>query len=183
MNKIESHIHEWLHENHLKTYADKLIADYYRFSEVGLADNSFETEFTSGSEAKRSQRIWEVELACFLMDHGYELESEDFGPDLKATIGDQTVWFEAVSPEPEGIPEEFLNPAQGTNNFFVGDYPANEILLRVQWGIYQKYKKLITYLKKGIVDPIDGYIIAIDLSQLMAFSVGISGQPIALEVY
>lgn len=182
MSKVESFIQQRLsHNTYEKAVAKRIINNYHRFIESKLDDTIFANEIASGDNAKWHQRLWEVELACHLMDKGFILESEDYGPDLRTEIENQRIWIEAVSPKPIDIPDDYLKSQGKDGEPYIITYPANEVLLRVCWGIFQKYKKYKKYREKGLIRPEDGYIIAVDTSQLGAITVGISGLPLAVE--
>jgi len=69
------------------------------------------------------------------------------------------------------------------NDFKVGDFPHNEILLRWTAAFKEKWEKLGKYRAAGIVGEKDAYVIAINGCQLGALPLhhGISRYPFAVE--
>jgi hypothetical protein len=74
----------------------------------GLANPHFVTEFTNGDRRRFFQRLWEMLLGAYFGAQGFHLTSPDHGPDLRFEIGGLTIWVEAISPEPKGLPEHWM---------------------------------------------------------------------------
>ena len=104
------------------------------------------------------------------------------GPDFRFEHNGLTVWVEAVSPEPEGVPDHWLEHPK-PNEFKVGDVPHLEVLLRWTAAIKAKWDKLNAYIADGIVRANDAYVIAVNGCQLGAFALqhGASRYPYAVE--
>lgn len=105
-------------------------------------------------------------LAEWLWNDGFRLISRDEGPDFHAEKNGEFFWIELITPEPNGIPAEFLQfPHEGVYTF-----PAQQILLRWTAAIAEKAGKLIGsprggnkgYFHKGLVQPTDRYVIAVN---------------------
>jgi hypothetical protein len=65
---------------------------------------------------------------------------------------------EAVSPEPKGVPDDWMeHPKPG--EFKVGDVPHTEVLLRWTAALKEKWDKLNIYREKAIVGENDAYVI------------------------
>jgi type I restriction enzyme S subunit len=121
-------------------------------------------------------------LARHLDAQGFAISTAPEGPDFRFESGGRTYWIEAVSPEPMGIPEDYLEwPKPG--EFKVGDVPHEEVRRRWISAIKAKADKLQSYLSRGLVGNDDAYIIAVNGCQLGAFPIhhGISGLPYAVE--
>jgi hypothetical protein len=139
-------------------------------------------ELTSGKKAAVFQRAWEMMLARHLDAQGYRLTTAAKGPDFRFEHNGLTVWVEAVSPEPEGVPDHWLEHPK-PNEFKVGDVPHLEVLLRWTAAIKAKWDKLNAYIADGIVRANDAYVIAVNGCQLGAFALqhGASRYPYAVE--
>lgn len=159
-------------------YRRYLLDIWQNYLEQNLPSDHFVKELTSGNRARLFQRAWEMMLARHLAALGYRLTSPAHGPDFKFDCDGRTVWVEAVSPEPKGLPESWL---QGTEN--VIPFPHNEILLRWTAAIKEKWCKLKKYQKAGIVRDADAYVIAVNGCQLgpQSLNHGISRLPFAVE--
>jgi type I restriction enzyme S subunit len=146
---------------------------------LGLPNSDFLAEFTNGKQPSLFQRMWEMQLARHLDGLGHKVACPNGGPDFRFTLNGVTVWVEAVSPEPKGLPADWLDP----NFQGAGDFPHEAILLRWTTAIDAKWKKLAEYRAKGIVSPKDAFIIAVSGSQLGLMSIdrGISQMPFGVE--
>src|SRR5262249_43760251 len=113
---------------------------------------------------------------------GHRLTSVKKGPDFRLEHNGLTVWVEAISPEPRGIPNDWLEPLK-PDEFRVGDVPHTEVLLRWTAAIKEKWEKLNGYIAANIVRANDAYVIAINGCQLgrLPLQHGISGLPYAVE--
>jgi hypothetical protein len=89
------------------------------------------------------------------------------------------VWVEAVSPEPKGLPADWLD----LNFQGVKDFPHEAILLRWTTAIDAKWKKLAEYRSKGVISPKDAFVVAVSGNQLSLMSLdrGISQMPFGVE--
>lgn len=163
-------------------YKASLLALWQTYLALGLPTAHFVREFTSGKRAAIFQRAWEMMLARHLNAQGHRLTSPEHGPDFRFDYRGLTVWVEAVSPEPKGIPDDWMQ-APKANEFKVGTFPHNEILLRWTAAIKEKWEKLGKYRQAGIVRDPDAYVIAVNGCQLGALPLnhGISRFPFAVE--
>lgn len=163
-------------------YRGSLLALWEKYLTLGLPNQHFVSEFTSGKKAVVFQRSWEMMLARHLDACGHKLTTADEGPDFRFDHDGLTVWVEAVSPEPEGVPDHWLEKLK-PGEFKVGDVPHSEVLLRWTAALKAKWDKLNAYRKKEIVRENDAYVIAINGCQLGAFALnhGVSRLPYAVE--
>jgi hypothetical protein len=148
----------------------------------GLANPHFVKEFTNGDRRRFFQRLWEMLLAAHFSALGFHLTSPDHGPDFRFETGGLTIWVEAISPEPKGLPEHWMqDPAVGKVQ--AGSVPHDEILLRWTAAFKEKVEKLEMYLADGIVKRGEAYVIAIGGAQLGAMPLdhGISRLPYVVE--
>ena len=81
------------------------------YRDLGLPNNDFIAEFTNGKRASLAQRTWEMLLARHLHLEGHSLIPTNGGPDIKFEFDGNTVWVEAVAPEPKGLPADWLDPS------------------------------------------------------------------------
>jgi type I restriction enzyme S subunit len=163
-------------------YKASLLSRWQTYLALGLPNAHFVSEFTSGKTESVFQRAWEMMLALHLNAQGHQLTSPDHGPDFRFEHRGLTVWVEAVSPEPKGVPADWMEGPK-PNEFKVGTFPHNEILLRWTAALKEKWEKLGKYRKAGIVRDTDAYVIAINGCQLGALPMnhGISRFPFAVE--
>jgi len=158
-----------------------LVETYRRYREEGLADPHFDNELATGSEYVYRQRVGEMLLADALWNDGFKLSSADNGPDLFAEKNGESFWIELITPEPTGLPAEYLESLKPGSGVF--HYPAQELLLRWTAAIAEKSRKLLGsaergvkgYLEKGIVRPGDRYVIAVNDRLLSVWPDGMTG--------
>lgn len=123
------------------------------------ADTNFHREF----KKQFNQRVWEMHIGSVLLNRGYRFgKHTNAGPDFKIPYINKDVWIEAISIEKgEGkdkVPDIVYGRAM--------DVPEKEMLLRLTAGLREKYRKYLKYLKDGLVDQDDPFVIAIDRSPL-----------------
>lgn len=163
-------------------YQASVIALWKHHLALELPDNNFVVEFTSGKKERFFQRLWEMLLARHLYAQGHRLSSPAHGPDFRFVHEGRVVWVEAISPEPRGLPSDWMEPP-APNTTRVGTVPHDEIALRWTAAFKEKSDKLNDYRRKGIVGEGEAYVIAIYGGQLGALPIdhGISRYPLALE--
>lgn len=123
------------------------------------SDSNFPNEF----KKQFNQRSWELHIGGVLLNKGYSLgKHKDAGPDFKVSHDNHTIWIEAIAVEKgdgkDKVPEIEYGKAM--------DVPEKEMLLRLTAGLGEKYRKYLSYLKDGYVNPNDPFVIAIDRSPL-----------------
>lgn len=158
-----------------------LTKTYRRYCEEGLMDPHFDNELVTGSENVYQQRVGELLLAEALWKDGFKLSSADEGPDFFAEKNGESLWIELITPEPTGLPTEYLESRKPGSGAF--HYPAQEILLRWTAAIAEKARKLLGcaergvkgYLEKGIVKPGECYAIAVNDRLLSVWPDGMTG--------
>ena len=163
-------------------YKASLLALWETYLALKLPTEHFVTEFTSGKKSVVFQRAWEMMVARHLDALGYATTTAPHGPDFRFERGGRTYWVEAVSPEPMGVPGDYLEgPKPG--EFKVGDVPHEEVRRRWIAAIKAKADKLAGYRAKGIVRDEDAYVIAVNGCQLGALPIhhGVSQLPYAVE--
>ena len=110
-------------------------------------------------------------------------KSGERGPDFGIVYKGQTIWVEAVTPSPEGIPSNYLEPPKKGEVEFkpvLDEQP----LLRWTSVLRDKRKKLESDKKQGIIGDEDCTIIAVNSCRLHDWrpdDLGISRYPFAVE--
>src|ERR1700747_263978 len=146
-------------------YKAELLDLWMTYRDLGLPNSDFVAEFTSGKDPSLAQRGWGMQVARHLHEAGHPLTCLGKGPDLRFEHEGLVIWVEAVAPQPEGLPGDWLAP-----NWSGGkDFPHEKMLLRWTTALDAKWKKLIEYRNKGIVRPTDAYVIAVNGCQLSLF--------------
>ena len=180
----DEHVRAFLDERYASAphYKSCVLMAWEKFLSLDLASEHFVTELTSGSKAKLLQRVWEMMVARHLDGLGHKITTAAKGPDFKFEHEGRSYWVECVSPEPMGVPEDYLegpNPGE----FKVGDVPHEEVRRRWITAVDEKAKKLKKYRSDGIVGDQDGYVIAVNGCQLGALPIhhGLSQLPYAVE--
>jgi type I restriction enzyme S subunit len=163
-------------------YQAHVLELWERYCVLGLPNDDFVAEFTSGKKPSLFQRVWEMMVARHLDAQGHKLACLGRGRDFQFEHEGVTVWVEAIAPEPRGLPDDWITgPAPG--EFRVGTVPHDQVLLRWTAAFKEKWLKLQEYQKKGIVGSDDAYVIAISGVQLgrIPMDHGISRLPLAVE--
>lgn len=159
-----------------------------------LGDSNAEQNLVSDSHYRYWQQLSEVLLADQLMRSEICPIHKKEGPDFLIEHEGKRIWIEVITPEPTGIPDEWINNVFG-EAFSV---PHQEILLRWTSAIKEKTYKCLGdseknhssqggYLRKGVVGDDDAYVIAVNGRLLRRgpgiFSelLGISQFPYAVE--
>lgn len=158
-----------------------LTETYRRYCDHGLADREFARQLASANEYVYAQRVGELLLAETLWNDGFRLSSADEGPDFRAEKNGESLWIELITPEPTGLPEEYLKSREPGSGAF--HYPAQELLLRWTAAIAEKARKLLGcakqnvkgYLERGIVKPNERFVIAVNDRLLSVWPDGMTG--------
>jgi hypothetical protein len=159
------------------------------YERSGLADPHLVTEVTSCDDGKLCARVWEAMLYQHLSMLGFEFQKPDVtkrgnpGPDFCVLHKGQTIWIEAVTPAPEGIPRDWTSPPK-RSECEVRTKPYEQMLLRWTSVLKDKRDKLQSYVERNIVDSKDCTVIAINSCRLSDFAkddLGSSGFPFAVE--
>lgn len=162
---------------------DYLTDLYDRFYGLGLADRIFEEQLTSGNPSRYAQRMGELLLADLLWKGGFDLISNDEGPDFRATKNGYSTWIELQTPEPMGIPADYYNRS---GELTVRSEPFDAISLRWTSAMAEKKNTLDRYLESGVIKADEPYVIAINARLLNHFSMrglnGASGKPVPVEI-
>jgi hypothetical protein len=159
------------------------------FASSGLADSHFVDEVTSRDDGKFWTRVWEAMLyrqlsaLAFEFRKGSVTKSGQPGPDFCIVHEGQTIWVEAVTPAPENIPQDWLDPPK-RGECKARTKPHEQMLLRWTSVLKDKRDKLKCYVERNVIAPKDCTVIAVNscrLSNLALDYLGISGWPFAVE--
>lgn len=176
-------------DQHLATrFADEpVLRHYYHdlfavFLSSGLADPHITSEIISGGNGKFWSRMWEALLYRHLSSITPEVSSAAEGPDFHVTINGTPIYVEAITPEPIGLPPEWLAPVR-SGQTHVSTFPHVSMLLRWTAAIKEKRNCIAKYRRNGRVDQSVPTVIAVNSSQLSRFpdEFGITQWPFAVE--
>ena len=109
------------------------------------------------------QRYWEMYLVVALKDAGFTpIRLADEGPEFFIEIDGRRVWVEAIAPGgghgPDKVPEFPFGEAFNV--------PTEQVLLRYTNALAEKHAKYRRDVEKGIVEPDDGYVLAINCREI-----------------
>lgn len=139
----------------IRSYIESLWRIYKPFAD---------THFLRDAPKHFQERFWEMYLGNTLLANGYRLEPEsrEGGPDFSIIVNGVRIWIEATAPS-SGSGDDAVPPMQ----FGVAtEVPGDAIILRLRNAIFEKMRRWNQYVKKGIVEPRDGYIIAINSKRI-----------------
>ena len=147
----------------VKAHINEMWKFYYR---AGLSDPHFESQFPT----RLFHRWWELEVAWYLSNKGFTLESNSSGPDLVCTKNDITIYVEDVICEPGAPgspdrPNELIPnpPRSGKGSVTHVELPERERveLLRIRNSIESKVQQYHCRVEKNHIDPQVPYVIAL----------------------
>jgi hypothetical protein len=154
-----------------RIFIENLWAQYQPY----CPDKHFKSEFRK----QFHQRMWEMRLACALLDSGHRLKKpEDFGPNKGSgpdicIEGDVPIWVEAVAVEAGKSVDRVLSEEERRDSTmryerpelsWSGDPPSEEsIILRCTSAMRDKIKKIREYKQCGIIKGTDPVVIAINI--------------------
>lgn len=126
------------------------------------ADRDFKRKF----ELEFFPPFWEMDLACSLLDSGFELSEQysgNKGPDLCLFgTGANRIWVEAVCATIGNTLDKVAHVQPGHSQR-IG---SEKIILRLTSTIYDKHRKHRQYLEQGICNKNEPFIIAVNGSLL-----------------
>jgi len=138
-----------------RNYIERLWSQY-----KNKADPHFHDQFQR--RGNFHSRIWEMRLACILMDKFPKIRSDNEGPDICINLDGLVVHFEAIAP---ATTEELeRNHRQARKQSM--SIPEDETILRLTTSLCEKCRKYFCYLKNGLVGQSDAYVIAISAGNL-----------------
>jgi hypothetical protein len=170
----------------LRPHLDELLSAY---KSSGLASPHMVEEITSGDDGKLYARVWEAMLYRHLSSLQFEFlcndvsKSGETGPDFGILHQGETIWIEAVTPAPEGIPADYLEPPKKGEVEFK-PVPQEPRLLRWTSVLRDKREKLEFYRHQHIINDGDRTVIAVNSCRLQDYApndLGSSRWPFAVE--
>lgn len=163
--QVASHLRamwEWFHP-----YADPEFVTRLRQAVRGIKKHDTQGERRTQAYLLFHRCYWEMYVGSALLEQGVKLVPranwdkawKGAGPDLWAIIDGRNVWIECVAPGPGGGADAV--PELGDEHI-AHDVPVQQINLRLLSVFRDKRAKRDGYVKKGIVKPEDGFVIAIN---------------------
>jgi hypothetical protein len=131
-----------------KELIEYLWSKYYPFADPHFLPE-FKTEYYS--------RFWEMYLTVTLMDKGFQLSSMDSGPDIVIN-SEPPIYIEAVMPT-GGVSVDAVKKPEP---MVVVQVPEDKIILRFTHAIHEKHKQYKKWVKGGIVNNQNPFIIAVN---------------------
>jgi len=172
----------WPQAQRLTAYVRNLWTDYCQI-EVDDRDHVV-SQLINDDDEQFWQRLWELQLGSHLLRLGHKPCSPKTGPDFRFEVDGLTVWIEAISPGPRGIPAAWLQfPSGGRGTTY--DTPNSEMLLRWTSAFRNKRGKFESYTAQKITAPDEACVIAVNGGQLSGFwqiPHGVSQMPWCVEV-
>ncbi|MBS2031367.1 MAG: hypothetical protein JST54_25935 [Deltaproteobacteria bacterium] len=133
-----------------------------------------QAKFLSEARTTFNARVWEMYLACVLMDHGLQLtKPPSNGPDVLAdTAGGRRLWVEAVAPgtgkgdnKVQRIVGQ-VGKSRGGGTWQQYNLDHDKHMLRYLKALEDKLGQLRERLAAGVVQPDDCYVVAISGANL-----------------
>lgn len=126
------------------------------------ADRHFRTEIQSAFD----ERFWEMYLTCALLDLGLPVSCPKPGPDVLLSLGETTIWVEAICPtqgsdeNPDRVPDYNFGAPVATR------VPDDEVIMRLRHAIETKVRAFDKYTAQGIVSNDSAWIVAVNGCQI-----------------
>ncbi len=147
-------------------YADPTFVTKLREAVQRLRDNPTPGKGLTEAYYLFQRCYWEMYVGCAMLEQGVTLVPradwdkawEGAGPDLMAMIDARRAWIECVAPGPGDGPDAV--PELGDEP--INSVPVEQIKLRLLSVLRDKRAKIPVYVKKGIVKPQDGFVVAIN---------------------
>lgn len=126
------------------------------------ADKHFSKEIKS--DEKFQDRFWEMHLGNVLLEKGFNISSENEGPDFKIDLNGQIIWIEATTASngQKDKPDSLVSLKIGESKFISDE----KIALRLTSVIDEKSKKIKEYLEKNTINENEPIIIAINTAKI-----------------
>lgn len=157
------HVRDNKHWKYARVFTESLWSTYRPFADP---------HFLEDAKHQFLQRFWEMYLACALLERGVQLmRVGSEGPEFYFMCDGRRIWVEAIAPGPGDGPDRVIEPKSG-DRYTV---PEEKILLRFTNALVEKQQRYEVALRKGIVQPEDQMLLAIN-------SRGIPHAPYGAEV-
>ena len=135
----------------IKMHCEDLWADFRKY-----ADSHFVSEFCRHFH----QRWFEMYLAVSLLRRGFDVRSQDAGPDILLEVDGCRIWIEAVcaTAGEVGLPDSVPKVQKK-----VSTVPVRQYVLRILTSLQQKAMRFSDYIKGGMVCEHDTLAVAINI--------------------
>lgn len=105
------------------------------------------------------QRFWEMYLACTLLYRGFEIKRVgNEGPEFFFLCGERRIWVEAIAPGPG----DGLDRVHKSKLGEVDTVLDEKLIMRYTHALLEKHRRYEAALAKGIVQPDDQMLLAIN---------------------
>jgi len=115
-------------------------------------------------------RVWQMYLACVLLDHGHVLEASGAdAPDIKIRRPDGgVIWIEVTTSEAGEGSNRAKRIYQSDPSLGSAGYQLDEtkMILRYQVAIRSKLEHRERFIARGVIDACDPYVIAINAADI-----------------
>ena len=126
--------------------------------------------FLNESKILFHPRFWEMYLTCTLLERGFKIQRVGHeGPEYFFMVENRRIWVEAIAPT-AGVGDDKVpdTPHEG-----ISRPHTQKILMRYTNALNEKYNKYKTALRKGIIQPEDYIILAINSRKIPGASYSI----------
>lgn len=118
-----------------------------------------DTHFREDAMHHFLQRFWEMYLACTLLYRGFKIERVgNEGPEFYFLCGENRIWVEAIAPGPGDGPDRVPDLRIGE----VDTVWEEKIVMRYTHALLEKHRRYENALAKGIIQPSDKMLLAIN---------------------
>lgn len=116
-------------------------------------------------DGKFQDRFWEMHLGNTLLEKGFNISSENEGPDFKIDLNGQIIWIEATTASNGELknPDRIIPLDNSEDAFYIND---DQIALRLKKSVESKSDKIKEYLEKNTINENEPIIIAINTSKI-----------------
>ena len=117
------------------------------------------------SDGKFQDRFWEMHLGNALLEKGFNVSSENKGPDFKIDLNGQIVWIEAITATNGELknPDRIIPLDNSEDTTSVND---DQIALRLRYSVESKSDKIKKYLEKNTINENEPIVVAINTSKI-----------------
>jgi len=147
---------EHLIEQEIKVFCELLWEKFELYSD---------THFLTQIRRSFYERYWEMYLTSSFIDWEFDIQSDRHGPDVLIQYNENKIWIEAVASgngdpinNPDVVPDIETGIAQLV--------PEEKIILRLRSSIEEKSRKYHDYIRDGILESTEPYVIALNGAKL-----------------
>ncbi|MCY4614630.1 MAG: hypothetical protein OXB94_13560 [Nitrospira sp.] len=154
------------HQN-IRDFIEEMWEEYWPHADLDFLAKARNDDFQA--------RYWEMYVGCSLLRQNTQIEpreqrkerwgSPDLGPDFRI-IAPHPFWLEATTVWPgtgeDAVPEVEFG--------VVRDVPDDQLKLRILQSIRDKAKQRLHFRDKGLIDPTDCYVVAVNIGKVSPIS-------------